>query len=99
VNPQPYAAPCNSTDWVSFRSSASSGTVGPTYQWYFSNDDSFPGTAVTSTNRYFTGGTTTTLQVAPQATRYVWMVVTDACGATASSTHAQLFVPDPSTCP
>lgn len=96
-NPQSYAAPCNSTAWVSFTAAPSSGTMVSSVQWHVQ----YPGGTEfvpDSNDRYHTGQTTLNLQVAPQNTQYVWCTITDICGRQTSSSQALLTVPDSSTC-
>lgn len=95
TNPQSYASPCNSVDWVSFSVTPTSGTMVKSYQW---------GTAVytdptaINTSRYYTGAQTATLMVAPQNSTDVWCTITDVCDVTVKSGSAHLAVPDQSTC-
>jgi hypothetical protein len=92
TGPQSYTAPCNSTAWVSFTASPTSGTSVSSIQWHCADS---PNCDI----RYYMGATTFTLQVAPEASDEVWCTITDNCGVQATSNHATLTVPDQSTCP
>jgi hypothetical protein len=96
--PQNYSSPCNSTSWVGFTATPSSGTAVSSIQWWVQCDGCSSPMAPSSSDRYYTGQTTLNLQVAPQTSQHVWCVITDNCGAQAESSHAYLFVPDPATC-
>jgi len=96
-NPQSYAAPCNSTAWVSFTAAPSSGTTVSSIQWHYQYPGG-PDLTPDSNDRYRVGWNTLTMNVAPQSTQYVWCTITDICGRQASSSRALLTVPDQSTC-
>jgi hypothetical protein len=83
---------------VSFTAAPSSGTKVASVQWYAQYAVGGEVFAPDSNNRYYTGETTLTLQVAPQDSQNVWCTITDVCGAQVSSGHALLSVPDPTTC-
>lgn len=92
TQPKDFLVECDRTATVPF-------TVVPTYaiasiQWYASYDGTEANKmTLVDGNRYWTGGTTQTLNFVPQSTFTVWCTIIDACGVPATSDKAVMDVP------
>jgi hypothetical protein len=96
-NPQSQSVPCGAAS-LAVSVTPVTGTTVSSYEWHRSLA-SIPGDDwVVQDGAYFAGQGTPTLTVVPADTQSVWCVIRDTCARSASSSHATLTVPDPSTC-
>lgn len=99
THPQSYGVPCGSSASVTFTAAPSSSSIVSSIQWYSLCDYDGCTQAPATEGRYTAGVNTFTLTSVPDQTKTFWCTYTDNCGVTAWSNPAQMFVPDPSTCP
>jgi hypothetical protein len=87
--PANATSPCGSVNWVKFSVTTAGATISQ-YQWYYNYDGGANRSPCNT--KYFTGGTTANLSVAPQSEVYLWCWARANCGTTIWSNRVKLSI-------